>query len=69
MRMRVAGETKMDPNGLSSGIGRVEDASRAVNHHHHNHYTLKTTLANVRKSRLYTEPPSFEERHYLLKAR
>jgi hypothetical protein len=61
----------MDPNGLSSGIGRVEDASRAVNHHHHhnnNHYTLKTTLASIRKYRLYTEPPSFEERHYLLKA-
>jgi hypothetical protein len=66
-------KTKMDPNGLSSGIGRVEDASIAVNHHHHhhhhNHYTLKTTLASIRKYRLYTEPPSFEERHYLLKAR
>jgi len=66
-------KTKMDPNGLSSGIGRVEDASRAVNHHHHhhnnNHYTLKTTLTSIRKYRLYTEPPSFEERHYLLKAR
>jgi hypothetical protein len=26
-------KTKMDPNGLSSGIGRAEDASRAVNHY------------------------------------
>jgi hypothetical protein len=59
----------MDPNGLSSGIGRVEDASKAVNHYRNNHYTLKTTLASIRKYRLYTEPPSFEERHYLLEAR
>jgi hypothetical protein len=50
----------MDPNGVSSGIGRVKDASRAVNYYHNNHYTLKTTLASIRKYRLYTEPPSLK---------
>ena len=34
-----------------------------------NHYTLEPTLASITKYRLYTEPPSFEERHYLLEAR
>ena len=32
-------------------------------------YTQETTLASITKYRLYTEPPSFEEKHYLLEAR
>jgi hypothetical protein len=44
---------------------REPSTTAATNHH----YTLKTTLASITKYRLYTEPPSFEERHYLLKAR
>jgi hypothetical protein len=66
-RMRVAGENQDGSKWPIERHRTRQDASRAINHHHNNHYTLKITLANIRKYRLYTEPPSFEERHYLLK--
>jgi hypothetical protein len=63
-------KTKMNPNGLLSGVGRVKgrfesrQPSKTIENHprpHSQHQKVQTSS--------YTEPPSFEGRTYLLKIR
>ena len=64
IRCEVAGnapvKTKMNPSGLSSGVGCVKDATKAVNQ------PPKTLLAIIK---LRTTRPAFEEDTSLLEAR
>jgi hypothetical protein len=60
----------MNPNGLSSGVGRVKgrfesrQPSKTIENHPRPHSQHQKVQASS-----YTEPPSFEGRTYLLKAR